>query len=60
MKLLAGFKKPFQYPLSETLQRRFDPENAYRKPTLILNIVPEVSYDMYEYTGEIRPIAEKH
>jgi hypothetical protein len=34
-----------------------DPENAYRKPLVFLNIVPEAGCDTY--TGENQPIAEK-
>jgi hypothetical protein len=40
---------------SEILQRTFDPENAYRKPPVILKIIPEAGYD--RETGENPPLA---
>jgi hypothetical protein len=33
--------------LLQTLQRQFDPEDAYRKPPLILKIVSHAGYETY-------------
>ncbi len=52
MKLLTYFGNQIS-----PLQRWYDPEIAYRKPPVILKIVPEAGYDTY--TGENRQIAKK-
>jgi hypothetical protein len=43
VKIITHFESPF----SNFLQRRFDPENAYRKTPVILKVVPEAGYDTY-------------
>jgi hypothetical protein len=45
MKLLTNFERDLQW--------LFYPENAYRKPPVILKIVPEADYDTF--TGENPP-----
>ncbi len=54
MKLLTSFENPFINPLQTPYSGDFDSDTAYRKPHVVLKIVPEADYDAY--TGENQPI----
>jgi hypothetical protein len=56
MKLLTTSESSLSNSLQSPDNGNFDHENGYRKPPVILKIVPEAGYDVY--TGK-RPISEK-
>jgi hypothetical protein len=56
-KLLTNFENPFWKSSSEALQWRFDPKNAYRKPSVIQKIVFRKPAMMY--TGELTNVKEE-
>jgi hypothetical protein len=49
--LLTNSKNSHSNPLQKAHGCNCDPENTYRKPPLILKMVPEAGYDVY--TGKI-------
>jgi hypothetical protein len=57
LKLLTKSKNSFSNPLLRPYSGDFDPENAYRKPPVILEMLPEAGYCVC--IGKNRPIAEK-
>ncbi len=54
IKLLTSDENPFSKPFQTHCSGDCDPANAYRKPPVVLKMVPEAGYDVY--TG---PIAQK-
>jgi hypothetical protein len=52
IKLLLTNRKVLSVTLLGTLQRQVLPENAYRKPPVLLNIVLKAGEDMKLYTIE--------
>jgi hypothetical protein len=59
MKLITYSENHFSNPLQRPKSDHSYPENAYRKPPVILKIVPEADYDTVCLTGENRQRAEK-
>jgi hypothetical protein len=57
MELFTRSKNHYNNPFERPYSGDFDPKNTYRKPPVILKIVPEDGYCVY--TGENQPIAEK-
>jgi hypothetical protein len=54
LRLLTNSENHFSNPLQRPYSGDFDPENAFRKPHLILITVPDAIYVMY--SGENLPI----